>query len=289
MRIAIIGANGQLAQDLAPALQAAGHDTIGLRHHEIEVTDAESVDKTLQAIKPDAVINTAAYHKVDEVEENAGRAFAINATGAANVARICNALGASTVFLSTDYVFSGGKSAPYVEDDPVDPVNVYGVSKAAGEMLVRYICPRHFIVRVSGLYGKAGSSGKGGNFVETMLRLAREGKSIKVVSDQTLTPTPTVAAAKQIAALLAADAYGTYHATCQGECSWYDFAAEIFKAAGLSPSLAPQTTQESGARAKRPGYSVLENAGLKRLGIDIMPDWRDGVRVYVGKIKNPCR
>jgi len=281
MRIAIIGANGQLAQDLAPALQAAGHDIIGLRHSEIEVSDAESVDTALQAIKPDVVINTAAYHKVDEVEENAGRAFAINATGAGNVARVCDARGAITVFLSTDYVFSGGKGAPYVEDDPVDPVNVYGVSKAAGEMLVRYLCPRHFIVRVSGLYGKAGSSGKGGNFIETMLRLAREGKAIKVVNDQTLTPTPTIAAAKQIAALLATDAYGTYHATCQGECSWYEFAAEIFKAAGLSPSLAPQTTKESGARANRPTYSVLENAALKRLGIDIMPDWRDGVRGYV--------
>jgi dTDP-4-dehydrorhamnose reductase len=283
MRIAIIGANGQLAQDLAPALQAAGHDVVGLCHHEIEVSDAASVDKALRAITPEAVINTAAYHKVDEVEENPDHAFAVNATGAANVARVCRQLDAITVFLSTDYVFSGTKGSPYIEFDAVDPVNVYGVSKAAGEMLVRYLCPRHFIVRVSGLYGKAGSSGKGGNFIETMLRLAREGKAIKVVSDQTLTPTPTVAVAQQIVRLLESDAFGTYHATCQGECSWYDFAAEIFKAAELSPSLSPQTTQESGARAKRPTYSVLENAALKRLGIDIMPDWRDGVSSYVLK------
>ena len=281
MRIAVIGADGQLGQDIVPALKSAGHEVICLVQEQIEVADKMSVDRALQAARPNAVINTAAYHKVDEVEDNPDRAFAVNATGAANVAQACSRLDAVCVFISTDYVFSGSKGTAYVETDAVDPVNVYGVSKAAGEMLVRYLCLRHFIVRLSGLYGVAGSAGKGGNFVETMLRLAREGKAVKVVSDQTLTPTPTVAAAKQIAALLATDAYGTYHATCQGECTWYDFAAEIFKAAGLSPSLAPQTTKESGARAKRPGYSVLENAALKRLGIDVMPDWRDGVRGYV--------
>jgi len=166
-------------------------------------------------------------------------------------------------------------------DDPVDPVNIYGASKAAGEMIIRYIWPKHFIVRVSGLYGEAGFSGKGGNFVELMLRLAREGKAIKVVNDQTLTPTSTVAAARQIAALIDTDAYGTYHATCQGECTWYEFAAEIFRIACVKADLSPQTTAQSGAKATRPRYSVLMNDGLGTLGIDAMPTWQAVLTQYL--------
>jgi dTDP-4-dehydrorhamnose reductase len=186
--------------------------------------------------------------------------------------------------LSTDYVFSGRgrtRGEPYEETDPIEPLNVYGVSKAAGEMFVRYCWPRHFLVRLSGLYGVAGSSGKGGNFVETMLRLAGAGKPIRVVDDQVLTPTHTDAVARQLATLSQSDAYGTYHATCQGECSWFEFAVEIFRLAGLSPDLGPQSTAEAGSKARRPSYSALDNRNLRALQIDCMPHWRDALGDYL--------
>jgi len=283
MRVVIIGANGQLAHDLAPALAEAGHEVVGLTHAQVEVADLDSVRSALRAAEPELVINTSAYHKVDEVEDNPTHAFEVNATGPRSLAIACTEAHAVLVHLSTDYVFSGRKRRPYVESDAVDPVNIYGVSKAGGEMILRYLWPRHFIVRSSGLYGLAGSSGKGGNFVETMLRLAREGKSIKVVNDQTLTPTSTRALAGQIVALVGTEAFGTYHATCQGECSWYDFAVEIFRFSGVNADLSAQSTPESGARAKRPAYSVLDNAALKSIRLDLMPGWQDALKEYLGE------
>lgn len=284
-RVVLIGANGQLGQDLARvwALERPADELVGLDHGRIEVADLGSVRSALADARPDLVINTAAFHKTDVVENEPARAFEVNAVGARNVALVCRELGAVLVYMSSDYVFSGEKGSPYVESDPPDPINVYGVSKAAGEMLVRYLWPRHFVVRSSGLYGAAGSSGKGGNFVELMLRLAREGKPIKVVDDQTLTPTPSVALARQIAVLAGTDRHGTYHATCLGETSWFGFAAEIFRQAGVAAELSPQTTAESGAVARRPRYSVLDNAGLRRLEADLLPDWRRGLTTYLSE------
>jgi dTDP-4-dehydrorhamnose reductase len=256
-------------------------EVVPLTHADFEVSDRDSVGSALDATRPDVVINTTAYHKVDLVESTAPTALAVNAVGARNVAEVCRRLGATCVFLSTDYVFSGALRRPHTESDAVDPLSVYGVSKAAGEMLVRIACERHFIVRSSGLYGLATSRSKGGNFVETMLRLADSGKPIKVVSDQVLTPTPTALLAPQIIELVDTAAYGTYHATCQGECSWYEFALEIFRQWGVSPELSAQSTAESGALARRPPYSVLDNAGLRRLDIDRLPDWREGLRGYL--------
>jgi dTDP-4-dehydrorhamnose reductase len=218
---------------------------------------------------------------VDVCEDEPERAFAVNAIGAHNIALIGLELGFALVHLSTDYVFSGDKGSPYIESDAVTPINLYGVSKAAGEMAIRYLLPNHFIVRSSGLYGVAGSSGKGGNFVETMIHLAREGRDIRVVNDQTLTPTYTYPLARQIVALSQTEAYGTYHATCQGDCTWYDFAVEIFRQTELSPNLSPQTTAQSGAQATRPTYSVLDNKALKQLKIDQMPTWQMALTDYL--------
>lgn len=281
MRVVIIGSNGQLAHDLTPALREDGHEVLGLTHAQIEVADLASVRNALVAAEPELVVNTSAYHKVDEVEENPDRAFAVNAIGPRNLALVCRELDASLMHLSTDYVFSGETSRPYVETDAPAPVNLYGVSKAAGEMAIRYAWSKHLIVRTSGLYGVAGSSGKGGNFIETMLRLARDGKPIKVVNDQTLTPTWTRALARQVGALLRTEAWGTYHATCQGQCTWFEFAAAIFQCSGLHPDLSPQTTAQSGARARRPKYSVLDNLALRSLGLDVLPDWRDALEGYL--------
>jgi len=285
VKVVLIGAKGQLGSDLTLILKTNGYEVVSLTHANVEVTDMGSIRSTLIPAQPDVVINTAAYHKVEEAEGNPAQAFAVNTIGPRNLALVCRDMELPLVHFSTDYVFSGLKGSPYVESDPVDPANIYGVSKAAGEMVLRYLWPRHFIVRTSGLYGKVGSSGKGGNFVELMLQLAREGKSIKVVNDQILTPTSTHALALQIAALIKTDAYGTYHATCQGECTWYDFAVEIFRRAGLNSQLSPQTTTQSGVQVKRPPYSVLENANLKCIDIDLMPSWQDALQSYLTERK----
>ncbi len=281
--VVVIGSNGQLGSDLMRLwpVNPAGPSLRGFTHAEIEISDAASVQAALMPLSPGVVVNTAACHRVDDIEAAPGRAFEVNVLGPRNLAEACRALDAVLVHISTDYVFSGKKGAPYWECDPVDPVNMYGISKAAGEMAIRSLWPRHFIVRTSGLYGAAGPSGKGSNFIELMLRLARSGKPIRVVDDQTLTPTPTASLAPQIALLCGQGHYGTYHATCQGSCSWFDFAAAIFGLAGLTPDLGRQSTRQSGARAARPSFSVLENRNLALLGIDRMPPWRRALEEYL--------
>jgi dTDP-4-dehydrorhamnose reductase len=284
--VVIIGSTGQLGSDLMASLAAGDQSSeiVGLAHSQIEVAGLESVRIALNTIRPGVVINTSAYHKVDDVEENPGKAFEINAIGPRNLAAACKELDAVLIHMSTDYVFSGSKGSAYVESDPVDPINTYGISKAAGEMFVRHAWRKHFIVRTSGLYGVAGPSGKGTNFVGLMLNLAASGKPIKVVDDQVLTPTPTHILARQIIALSQSDKYGTYHATCQGQCSWFEFARAIFEFSGVSPDLNPQTTAQSGAKASRPSFSVLENQNLGSQGIDLMPTWQAGLREYLGRI-----
>lgn len=281
MRIAVVGANGQLASDLIPILRQNSVDVVGLTHARIEIADLESVREALGSVRPDVVINTAAYNRVDEAEDRPDLAFSVNAVGPRNLALACRERNTALMHLSTDYVFSGDRQSPYLETDGVGPVNLYGISKAAGEMAIRSLLPNHWIVRSSGLYGLAGSSSKGGNFVETMVRFAHEGRSVRVVNDQQLTPTATYDLAGQLVSLVRTTDYGTYHATCQGACTWYEFAAEIFRLDRLRPDLRPQTTDECGVRARRPRYSVLENAGLKRLGIDRMPAWQDALAAYL--------
>jgi len=254
MKIALIGANGQLGSDLAKVLPARGHDLLPLTHADVEIADGESVAAMMQKHRPEIVLNMAAFHKVDVCEEEVEKTFAVNAYGVRNLALACRAHGATLVHMSTDYVFGGDRrrNVPYVETDMPAPINVYGVSKLAGEHLMRYLLDRYFIFRVSGLYGVAGSSGKGGNFVELMLRLAREGKDIRVVDDQRLTPTYTVDLAHQTAAVIETEQYGLYHATSQGDCTWYEFAAEIFSA--RRPPVRPTRCWRTG-RCRRSGWT----------------------------------
>lgn len=281
--VVVIGGDGQLGHDLRWTWPEQHPDDrlVSLGHGDVEVTDRGSVDAALAEHAPDLVINTAAFHKVDLIEQTPEPAFQVNVIGARNVALACEATGAACMFISTDYVFTDSPGHPHAEDDPVRPADVYGASKAAGEMVVRLACRRHYIVRSCGLYGVAGASGKGGNFVETMLRLAASGRPIKVVDDQVMTPTPTYDLARQLAALADHDDFGTYHATCQGQCSWYEFAGEIFRRSGLKPELSPQTSAESGSAAPRPPYSVLDNTRLRRLGIDLLPAWQEGLARYL--------
>jgi dTDP-4-dehydrorhamnose reductase len=285
MKILLIGANGQLGSDLAKALPALGHELVALTHADIEVTDPTSIEGVMNVHQPDLVLNMAAFHKVDLCESEVEKTFAVNAFGARYLALACVKSGAVLGHMSTDYVFGGDSSrkTPYGEGDKPAPINVYGVSKLAGEHLIQGVLDRHYIFRVSGLHGVAGSSGKGGNFVELMLRLAREGKDIRVVDDQRLTPTYTVDLANQIAAVIETEGFGLYHATSQGNCTWYEFAAEIFRQSGLEPNLNRAKTGDFGEQATRPAYSVLENRNLQRCGLDQMRPWQKALAAYLAE------
>jgi dTDP-4-dehydrorhamnose reductase len=251
-------------------------------HAEADVTDPAAIDVALEAHRPDAVIDAAAFHKVELCEEDPARAFAINAVGAANVAHAARRSGARCVFISSDYVFDGEKPDGYAEDDPTAPLNVYGVSKVAGETLVRDACPDSLVVRGSGLFGHAGSSGKGGNFVETMLSKAAAGEAISVVDDQIFAPSSTRDMAERILLLLERRVPpGTYHVANAGSCSWYGFARAIFEIEGLKPDLTPRPAGEQAVR--RPRFSVLLDMKAERLRLPANRSWRDALAWYLDR------
>lgn len=279
MKITIIGANGQLGTDLVNAL--AREELVPLTHDELDICDAEQTRTQLVREHPDVVINTAAYHRVDECELHIERAFAVNAAAVRTLALICRDLGATLVHFSTDYVFRGDQRRPYTEDDLPGPLSAYGVSKLAGEHFVQALCEQYFLVRTCGLYGVAGSRGKGGNFVESMITQARAGQAIRVVDDQILTPTSTEELARKVAQLIRTREYGLYHLTSNGECSWYEFAKAIFTLLGWSANLSPMSSAAFGARAKRPPYSVLAHTHLARLGLDDLRPWQEALRSYL--------
>jgi len=276
MRVAVIGASGQLGSDLVKVFE----DVIPLTHKDIEVTDLSSCE-ILKELKPDIVINTAAYHKTDECEENPEKTFLVNSVGARNVALICREIGAIDVYISTDYVFDGSKEEPYTEDDIPNPINVYGVSKYAGEILTRYICDKHYIIRVSSLFGVVGASGKGGNFVETMIKRAKAGDELNVVNDITMSPTYTKDAAIAIKKIIFYKLpYGIYHVTNDGSCTWYEFAKAIFEITGIDAKLNPITSDKFPTKAKRPKNSALSIEKIKSYGIN-MRHWKDALKDYL--------
>ena len=286
MRVVVFGAAGQLGADLMRALD--GLTAIAVGHDRADIADADAVDDVLRAEKPDWVVNAASMTHVDRCETDVTEAFVANAVGARTVAVAAAAQKARLVHISTDYVFDGRRSAPYIESDPVRPISVYGASKAAGEFLVETCHAQAVIARTSGLYGTSPCRGKGGaNFVDTMLRLAGERDTLRVVSDEVLTPTFTEDLAAQLRAMIDADVpAGTYHVTQSGECSWYDFAKEIFRIAGVDVKVEETTAAEWGAPAKRPAYSVLENRALAKLGLDRMAEWNDALGRYLATRKH---
>lgn len=281
MRTVILGAGGQLGHDLQRAM--ADWDLLPYRRTDLDICDYLSVSRVLAQARAEVVINAAAYVRVDEAEDRIEEAFRVNAFAVRNLAQVCAKLDCVLAHISTDYVFGGDKRTPYNEDDPPGPLNAYGVSKLAGEYFVRTLCPRHFVIRSSGLYGAAGSKGKGGNFVETMLRLARNGKPIRVVDDQVLSPTSTLALASKLKELLQTEAFGLFHITSGGECSWNEFAGGIFELSGLKPELLPVSSRELGLKALRPAYSVLGCRGLERIGLESLPLWQDALREYLAE------
>jgi dTDP-4-dehydrorhamnose reductase len=249
----------------------------------MDVTNAGQVNEVVGTTRPEVVVNTAAYTRVDDAEQGVAEAFAVNATGSRNIALACRAAGAALVHFGTDYVFDGAKQEPYLEDDLPCPLSVYGVSKLAGEYFARTLVPAHFLVRTSGLYGVAGSLGKGGNFVETMIRLGRERSVVRVVNDQVLTPTYTVDVAVAVRDLIPTRRYGVYHVTNSGQCSWYEFAHAIFEATGATARLEPISSADYPSAAARPRYSVLAHRALLRAGLDDLRPWQEALAVYLAE------
>ncbi len=282
MKVLITGANGQLGADLCQALHS--FEIIPLTHKDIEITNMNLVKEAFSKYAPDIVINTAAYVRVDECETSKDEAYLVNAIGARNMAVATQDLGAKLVHISTDYIFGGesdSRTIPYTEFDTPVPPNLYGRSKLAGEKLVQHLCLKHFIVRTSGLFGVAGSSGKGGNFVETMLTLGRERDELRVVRDQVFSPTYTKDLARKIVQLINTASHGIFHITNRGACSWYEFTSEILRLAGLKVRLTPITSDEYPQKAERPHFSVLDNYQLRLLGMDDMRPWREALKDYM--------
>jgi dTDP-4-dehydrorhamnose reductase len=279
MKIALLGSNGQLGQDLQLALRS--HDVSAWTRRDFDVTDHARTRAALMELKPDVVLNTTAYLRVDDCETNADIAYAVNTLAVLNLLRAANDLGALLVHISTDYVFDGKTTQPYTERSAPFPLSVYGNSKLAGELLVQTMAKNYVLLRSGGLYGAAGSHGKGGNFVKTMLAKAKARESIRVVNDQMVTPTYTVDLAIQIAAVLDSGHVGLFHMTNEGSCTWYEFARTIFELSGIEADLLPTTSETYKAPAIRPGYSVLENERLKELGLNKMRHWRDALAAYL--------
>lgn len=309
-RIVVIGSKGQIGSDLIREFSKpegseektndpvrvspskSVHTTftenvtiLPLTHQDIEICNYSQTREILTHLRPDIVINTAAKHQVDSCEDHPIQAFETNALAARNIAQICNDLDSLFVHMSTDYVFGGDRNrkSPYTEDSKPSPINVYGVSKLAGEYLIRKECKRHLIIRSSGLYGLSGLNNKTRNFVVMMLELAKKGNPIQVVDDQRLAPSFTGHLARKLVELLATDSHGLFHITNQGNCSWYEFAKRIFELTGLSANLSSITSRDYSAKAARPTYSVLANKALSKVGLGQMPHWSKGLKDYFEK------
>jgi dTDP-4-dehydrorhamnose reductase len=282
MKIAVIGANGQLGHDVVRAFADQGDEVRALTHDDIELSSLESVMGCLRGTQADVVVNTAAMHHVESCEQQPGRAHEVNVVGARNLATATRDLGSVLIHVSTDYVFDGTKGRPYLESDEARPLNVYGRTKLEGEQFVRDINPKHYVLRTAALYGNHPCRAKGGqNFVDLMLRLARERGRVRVVDSEFTSPTATADLARQIAALSRSDLYGLYHATAEGSCSWHAFAGEIFRVADVSVTLEVASPNEFPAKVPRPAYSVLENCGLKSQNLNRFRPWQDGLHTYL--------
>jgi dTDP-4-dehydrorhamnose reductase len=283
MRYAVLGAAGQLGRDLCPRLPGEVIPLSRTGTPAVDLARPGSLRTIFDEVRPDVVINCAAYNFVDRAESEPQEAFAVNGWGVRELARLCRERDCLLVHFSTDYVFGldATRKQPWTERDAPGPVSVYGLSKLAGEYLVRSTCPRHMVIRTCGLYGVWGSGGKGGNFVETMLRVAGQGKPLRVVNDQICTPSYTVDVAETTLALLNSGQSGLYHVTNSGSCSWYELARTIFELSDTQANLTPIPSNEYPAPARRPSYSVLDHAALRALAIPSPRSWREALAAYL--------
>ena len=278
MKILITGSKGQLGLELTKQLEKEKkYEIIATDRDELNIIDINSVNEFLLNNKPDVVINCAAHTAVDLCETDVENAYKINAVGPRNLAIVCEKIGAKLVQVSTDYVFDGNGTRPYREDDTTCPNSIYGTSKLMGENFVREFCSRYFVVRTAWLYGE------GNNFVRTMLKLSETNSELNVVNDQFGSPTSTVDLAKAIIDLMNTEHYGVYHGTCEGQCSWYDFAKKIFEIKNIDIKVNPVTSEEFKRPAPRPAYSVLDNFMLKLVGLNSFRTWEKSLEEYLDK------
>lgn len=285
MRVLVIGARGQLGAEICAEYEGADLHPVDVDR--LDVTDAHRVHAlVVKELRPQLVINTAAAHNVPQCEEDPMTAFRVNAIGARNLALACRERGARLVHISTDYVFGNGATRPYVETDCPAPLNVYGASKLAGENLIAAECEDHVIMRTAALYGPAPCLAKAGmNFVKLMLHLAATRPEVKVVTNEVTTPTYTKALARQLKLVAEKGEPGLYHATCNGECSWHEFAKAIFEETDTNVKLIETTSDDLPSPVKRPNYSVLQNGHLQDQDLDIMPHWRDALKEYLATME----
>ncbi len=280
MKILVTGVKGQLGYDVVNELNRRGIETVGVDIEEMDITDPSSVDRVIKEAAPDAVIHCAAFTAVDAAEENEALCRRVNAEGPRNIARVCRELDIKMIQISTDYVFGGEGTHFWKPEDPCDPQSVYGRTKYEGELAVREILDKYFIVRIAWVFGINGK-----NFVRTMLNLAKTHDTIRVVNDQFGSPTYTYDLAKLLADMVVTEKYGVYHATNEGICSWYEFACTIFKEAGVDVKVVPVTTAEYAAKAKRPANSRMDNNKLTENGFHKLPAWQDALARYVPLLK----
>lgn len=286
MRIAVLGASGQLGVDLVSAIPAAGHECVPLAGRaELDICDAAAFSAMLEAKKPDAVVNTAAYHNVDLCEKETDAAYRTNVVAVREMAKACEARGVTFVQIGTDYVVEGApENKPVPESAAVHPTSIYALTRYGGDCMTLAHAPtKGYVVRSCGLFGVAGCKLKGGlNFVDTMINVAKQGKPLRVVNDQIVAPTPTDDLAKQLVLMLEKGApVGLYHAVSHGACSWYSFAKRALELSGVPHSIEPVPSAVYAAPAKRPAYSVLDNAKLRALGLDVMGPWEESLARYV--------
>ncbi|ELS30612.1 MULTISPECIES: dTDP-4-dehydrorhamnose reductase [Pseudanabaena] len=284
LKVALIGANGQLGSDIVSHFaQGDRYQLTALTRTDIDICDANAVDRVLSGRKFDVVINSAAYVRVDDCEQEVERAFNVNAIGALNVARASRDIGALCVYVSTDYVFHGDRQVPYTESDLPDPINVYGTSKLTGEYLVKQTTLRSLILRISSVFGKAGASGKGGNFVETIIKKAKAGDSLKVVDDMFMSPTYTYDVARLLDELLQAGTTGIMHGANAGICSWHELATEILRLANIDHPIESIPTSAFPTKAKRPMNSALVSDRLNPSAAFKMRSWQDALTAYLSE------
>lgn len=281
MKVLVTGTKGQLGFDVMAELEKRGHSAIGVDIEEMDITDAKAVEQIIMNAPVDAVIHCAAYTAVDAAEDNIALCRNVNSNGTRNIAKVCKQLDIKMIYISTDYVFDGQGERPWLPDDLVkEPLNVYGLTKYEGEQAVQEYLEKFYIVRIAWVFGLNGK-----NFIKAMLRLGKEQGAVKVVNDQIGSPTYTYDLARLLVDMVETDKYGIYHATNEGLCSWYEFALEIFKQAGLEVIVTPVSTSEFPAKAKRPQNSRMSKEKLKVNGFQPLPAWQDALKRYLLQLK----
>ncbi len=280
MRVLVTGVKGQLGHDVVNECKKQGIDPVGVDIEEMDITDEAAVRKVITESNVDAVIHCAAYTAVDAAEDNVAICRKVNADGTENIAKVCKELDLKMMYISTDYVFDGQGERPWQPDDERHPLNVYGQTKCEGEYAVEKYLDKYFIVRIAWVFGVNGK-----NFIKTMLRLGKERGAVSVVDDQIGSPTYTFDLAVLLVDMIQTEKYGRYHATNEGLCSWYEFACEIFKQAGMDVKVTPVSSDQFPAKAKRPSNSRMSKDKLEENGFNRLPTWQDALSRYLKEIQ----